>query len=76
MMQDKGTTVPKAAVCCNITRQSAYMQLKDFNSSDGSIFPGFAPKAKNKGKKQNKKIPRHTLFLIECIDSHKSTTLG
>ncbi|KAI8890545.1 hypothetical protein K501DRAFT_168793 [Backusella circina FSU 941] len=57
-MQDEGTTVPKAAVRCNIPRQSAYWLHKDFNDSSGSVFPGFAPKAKNRGTKQ-KLFPQH-----------------
>ncbi|KAI9477914.1 MAG: hypothetical protein EXX96DRAFT_484148 [Benjaminiella poitrasii] len=51
IMQDEGTTVPKAAVRCNIPRQSAYRLLKEFNDSNGSVLPGFAPKAKNRGTK-------------------------
>ncbi|KAI8888101.1 hypothetical protein K501DRAFT_174106 [Backusella circina FSU 941] len=50
-MQDEGTTVPKAAVRCNIPRQSAYRLLKEFKDSNGSVLPGFAPKAKNRGMK-------------------------
>ncbi|EIE82825.1 hypothetical protein RO3G_07530 [Rhizopus delemar RA 99-880] len=63
-MQDEGTTVPKAAVRCSIPRQSAYRLLKDFNISNGSVLPGFAPKAKNRDVKQ-KLLPQHTLFLIQ-----------
>ncbi|GAA5814618.1 hypothetical protein MFLAVUS_008117 [Mucor flavus] len=74
-MQDEGTTVPKVAVRCNIPRQSAYRLLKEFNDSNGSILPGFAPKAKNKGTKQ-KLFGQHFLFLIDYLDNHKSTTLG
>ncbi|ORE12324.1 hypothetical protein BCV71DRAFT_149884, partial [Rhizopus microsporus] len=54
---------------------SAYRLLKDFNDSNGSVLPGFAPKAKNRGTKQ-KLFSQHTLFLIQYLDSHKPTTLG
>lgn len=75
IMQDEGTTVPKAAVRCNIPKLSAYRLLRGFNNSNGSLLPGFAPKAKNRGTKQ-KLFSQHTLFLIQYLDSHKSTTLG
>ncbi|KAI9471934.1 MAG: hypothetical protein EXX96DRAFT_642180 [Benjaminiella poitrasii] len=75
IMQDEGTTVPKVAVRCNIPRQSAYRLLKEFNDSNGSVLPGFAPKAKNEGTKQ-KLFGQHSLFLIDYLDNHKSTTLG
>jgi hypothetical protein len=75
IIQDEGTTVPKAAVRCNIPRQSAYRLLKEFNDSNGSVLPGFALKAKNRGTKQ-KLFSQHTLFLIHYLDNHKSTTLG
>jgi hypothetical protein len=75
IMQDEGTTVPKAVVRCNISRQSAYTLLKEFNTSSGSILPGFAPKAKNRGTKQ-KLFPQHTLFLIQYLDNNRSSTLG
>ncbi|KAG2191224.1 hypothetical protein INT47_001826 [Mucor saturninus] len=75
IMQDEGTTVPKAAVRCKIPQQSAYRLLKDFNDSNSSVLPGFAPKAKNRGTKQ-KLFPQHTLFLIKYFDNHRSSTLG
>ncbi|KAG1472823.1 hypothetical protein G6F56_001307 [Rhizopus delemar] len=78
IMQDEGTTVPKAAVRCNIPWQSVYRLRKYFNDSDGSngsVLPGFVPKAKNRGTKQ-KLFSQHTLFLIQYLDSHKSTALG
>jgi len=74
-MQDEGTAVPKAAVRCNTPRQSAYRLLKEFNDSNGSVLPGFAPKAKNRGTKQ-KLFSQHALFLIHYLDNHKSATLG
>ncbi|RCH83467.1 hypothetical protein CU097_007837 [Rhizopus azygosporus] len=52
IMQGEGTTVPKAGVRCSIPRQSVYRLLKEFNDSNGSVLPGFAPKAKNRGTKQ------------------------
>lgn len=73
--QDEGTTVLKVAVPCNIPRQSAYTLLNEFNDSNGSLLPNFAPKAKNWGTKQ-KLFGQHSLFLIVHLDSHKSTTLG
>lgn len=75
IMQDKGTTVTKAAVRRNIPKQSAYRLLREFNNINGSLLPGFAPKAKNRDTKQ-KLFSKHTLFLIQYLDSHKSTTLG
>ncbi|ORE08955.1 hypothetical protein BCV72DRAFT_179693, partial [Rhizopus microsporus var. microsporus] len=57
-------TVPKAAVRCSIPRQSAYRLFKEFNGSNGSVLPGFAPKAKNRGTKR-KLFPQHILFLIQ-----------
>ncbi|KAI7897401.1 uncharacterized protein EV154DRAFT_409874 [Mucor mucedo] len=68
MQDDEGTTVPKAAVLCNISRQSAYRLLKESNNSNGNVLPGFAPKAMNRGTK-------HNLFLIHYLDNHKSVTL-
>ncbi|KAI7887278.1 uncharacterized protein EV154DRAFT_520794 [Mucor mucedo] len=59
IMQDEGTTVPKAAVRCNIPRQSAYRLLNYFNDSKGSVLLCFAPKAKNRDTKQ-----KYTLILI------------
>ncbi|ORE17331.1 hypothetical protein BCV71DRAFT_181650, partial [Rhizopus microsporus] len=50
-------------VRCSIPRQSVYRLLKEFNDSNGSVLPGFAPKAKNRGTKQ-KLFPQHTIFLI------------
>ncbi|KAG2209702.1 hypothetical protein INT47_001848 [Mucor saturninus] len=47
IMQDEGTTVPKAA------------DFNDSNGSNGSVLPGFAPKAKNRGTKQ-KLFSQHT----------------
>lgn len=44
IMQDEGTTVPKAAVRCNIPRQSAYRLLKEFTDSYGSVLPGLLRK--------------------------------
>ncbi|KAI8644665.1 hypothetical protein BD408DRAFT_340303, partial [Parasitella parasitica] len=49
-LQNDGTTLPKAAVRYNISRQSAYRLHKDLNDSNGSVLPGFAPKAKNRGR--------------------------
>ncbi|KAI7894095.1 uncharacterized protein EV154DRAFT_403766, partial [Mucor mucedo] len=50
---------------------STYRLLKEFNDSNGSVLSGFAPKAKNRGTKQ-----KHTLFMIDYLDNHKSTTPG
>lgn len=75
IMQDEGTTVPRAAVRCGIPRQSAYRLLKEFNDSNGSVLPDFAPKAKNRGTKQ-KLSPQHTHFLIQYLDNHRSSTMG
>ncbi|CEP15026.1 hypothetical protein [Parasitella parasitica] len=75
IMQGEGTTVPKVAVRCNIPQQSAYRLLKEFNDSNGRVLPGFAPKAKGRGTKQ-KLFGQHSLFLIDCLNNHKSTTLG
>ncbi|KAG2192033.1 hypothetical protein INT46_003860 [Mucor plumbeus] len=72
IMQDEGTTVPKAAVRCNIPRQSAYSLLKEFNANNASALPGFAPKAKNRDTKQ-KLFPHHILFLIMYLDNNKSS---
>ncbi|KAI9267756.1 hypothetical protein EDC94DRAFT_433288 [Helicostylum pulchrum] len=74
IMQDESTTVPKAAVRCNIPRQSAYKLLEEFNDSNSSVLPDFAPKAKNSGTKQ-KLFGQHSLFLIDYLDNHKSITL-
>lgn len=57
IMQDESTFVPETALRCNISRQSAYTLLKEFNANDGS----FALKAKNRGTKQ-KLFPEHTQF--------------
>jgi hypothetical protein len=46
-----------------------------FNTSNGSVLPSFAPKAKNRGTKQ-KLFPQLTLFLIQYLDNNKSSTLG
>ncbi|KAI8641453.1 hypothetical protein BD408DRAFT_325096, partial [Parasitella parasitica] len=54
---------------------SAYRLLKEFNDSNGSVLPGFAPKAKNRGTKQ-KLFPQHTHFLIQYLDNHRSSTMG
>ncbi|KAI7894090.1 uncharacterized protein EV154DRAFT_401628, partial [Mucor mucedo] len=54
---------------------STYRLLKEFNDSNGSVLPGFAPKAKNRGTEQ-KLFGQHTVFMIDYLDSHKSTTPG
>ncbi|KAG2214252.1 hypothetical protein INT47_000808 [Mucor saturninus] len=54
MQDNEGTTVPKAAVLRDIPRQSAYRLLKDFDNSNGSVLPGFAPKAKNRASLYNR----------------------
>jgi uncharacterized protein (UPF0264 family) len=48
IMQDEGTTVPKAVVRCNIPRQSAYRLLKEFNASNGSVFAWFCSESQKK----------------------------
>ncbi|GAA5811079.1 hypothetical protein MFLAVUS_004508 [Mucor flavus] len=57
------------------TPEQVRLLLKEFNDSNGSVLPGFATKAKNRGTKQ-KLFGQHSLFLIDYLDNHKSTTLG
>ncbi|KAI7897114.1 uncharacterized protein EV154DRAFT_580714 [Mucor mucedo] len=56
-MQDIGTTVPKTAVSCSITQQSAYRLFTYFNHFNGNTLSGFAPKAKSRSTEQKKKPP-------------------
>lgn len=75
IMQDEGTTVPKAAVQCMIPRSTAYVLFKEFNAGDGTVLPGSAPKGKNRGTKK-KLFPQHTAFLVLYLDKNPSSTLG
>lgn len=73
MLQEEGSSVPKAAEHCGIPRSSAYKLLDEFNAGNGSVLPGSASK---KSKKMPKKLfPEHTAFLIELFDTNPSLVL-
>ncbi|KAL0092471.1 hypothetical protein J3Q64DRAFT_1620231, partial [Phycomyces blakesleeanus] len=57
------TTVPKAAVCCNVPKKNTYTIFKEFNASNDNVLLGFSPKATNRGTKK-KPCPQHTFFFF------------
>ncbi|CEP19269.1 hypothetical protein [Parasitella parasitica] len=73
MIQEEGLTTPKAADQCGIPRSSAYKLLNEFNSSDGSVLPGNAPKKRERDPK--KLFSQHSAFLIELFDNNPSIVL-
>ncbi|CAO3643609.1 unnamed protein product [Mucor hiemalis] len=74
IMQDEGSTVPKAAARCSIPRGTAYKLFAEFNESDGTVLPGSASKAKNRGTKQ-KLFPQHTKFIVDYLENNRMSTL-
>lgn len=74
IMQDEGITVPKAAARCSIPRGTAYKLFAEYTESGGTVLPGSASKAKNRGTKQ-KLFPHHTKFIVEYLENNRSSTL-
>lgn len=74
IMQDESITVPKAAARCSIPRGTAYKLFAEYTESGGTVLPGSASKAKNRGTKQ-KLFPHHTKFIVSYLENNRSTTL-
>jgi len=75
IMQEEGTTVPKAAARTMIPRSTAYKLFNEFNEGDGTVLPGILSKGKNRGTRQ-KLFAEHAKFLVKLFDENPSYTLG
>ncbi|KAI7897714.1 uncharacterized protein BX663DRAFT_584322 [Cokeromyces recurvatus] len=73
MLQEEGSSVPKAAAVCDIPRSSAYRLLDEFNTGDGHVLVGTTVKPKT--IKPKKLFQEHTEFLIALFDKNPSIVL-
>ncbi|KAG1470299.1 hypothetical protein G6F56_002763 [Rhizopus delemar] len=75
LIQEERLSVPKAAKQCMISRNSAYLLLKEFNAGSGDVLPGKLLKKKANRGTPVKLLSELTEFLVNLFDNNPSSTL-